>query len=85
MKRKICRHSRSILQALPPQGARLATSPHQFINERNCRVVEKLEAFATNRGRTLLELAFGWLLSKSVVASVIAGATTPEQVDAIAA
>ena len=31
------------------------------------------------RGRTLLELAFAWLLAKPSVASVIAGASTPEQ------
>ncbi|MGZ5845538.1 MAG: aldo/keto reductase, partial [Xanthobacteraceae bacterium] len=40
-----------------------------------------LEAFAARRGRTMLELAFGWLLRDPVVASVIAGATTPEQIE----
>ena len=39
-------------------------------------VVEALAAFAEQRGRTLLELAFGWLASRPTVASVIAGATT---------
>jgi len=71
--------------APPPPGARLASSKDRssrFINERNWRIVEKLDAFAAQRGRTLLELAFGWLLAKPVVASVIAGATTPEQVEA---
>jgi aryl-alcohol dehydrogenase-like predicted oxidoreductase len=71
--------------APPPKGARLAYSPHhadQFVNERNWRVVEKLEAFASSRGRTMLELAFGWLLGQPVVASVMAGATNPEQVEA---
>ena len=29
----------------------------------------------------LLELAFGWLLAKPVIGSVIAGATTPEQIE----
>ena len=33
------------------------------------------------RGHTLLELAFGWLIGKAPVASVIAGASTPEQVE----
>lgn len=47
--------------------------------------IESLEAFATDRGHTLLELAFAWLLSQSPVASVIAGATRPEQVRANAA
>jgi aryl-alcohol dehydrogenase-like predicted oxidoreductase len=47
--------------------------------------VEKLTAFAEERGHTLLELAFAWLLSQTPVASVIAGATKPEQVRANAA
>jgi aryl-alcohol dehydrogenase-like predicted oxidoreductase len=69
----------------PPKGARLAYSQHhadQFVNERNWGIVEKLEDFASRRGRTMLELAFGWLLGRPVVASVIAGASTPEQVEA---
>jgi aryl-alcohol dehydrogenase-like predicted oxidoreductase len=42
--------------------------------------VEKLEAWCKVRGRTLLELAFAWLLAHGEVASVIAGATRPDQV-----
>jgi aryl-alcohol dehydrogenase-like predicted oxidoreductase len=42
--------------------------------------VEKLEAWCKVRGHTLLELAFAWLLAHGEVASVIAGATKPEQV-----
>jgi aryl-alcohol dehydrogenase-like predicted oxidoreductase len=34
------------------------------------------------RGRRILDLAFAWLLGHRVVSSVIAGATTPEQVEA---
>jgi aryl-alcohol dehydrogenase-like predicted oxidoreductase len=44
--------------------------------------IESLERFAEERDHTLLELAFGWLLSHDVVASVIAGATSPAQVAA---
>ena len=69
--------------ALPP-GSRLAKNPHhaeEFINERNWRLVGELETFAARRGHTMLELAFSWLLRDGVVASVIAGATTPEQVE----
>jgi aryl-alcohol dehydrogenase-like predicted oxidoreductase len=44
--------------------------------------VEDLRAFAEARGHTLLELAFSWLAAQPVVASVIAGATRPEQVEA---
>jgi aryl-alcohol dehydrogenase-like predicted oxidoreductase len=47
--------------------------------------VEALDRWAQAQGRTLLELAFAWLLAKPVVASVIAGATKPEQVAANAA
>ncbi|MFL6951798.1 MAG: aldo/keto reductase, partial [Xanthobacteraceae bacterium] len=54
----------------------------RFVNERNFTVVEKLEQFCRGKGRTLLELAFAWLLANPIVASVIAGASTPEQVDA---
>jgi aryl-alcohol dehydrogenase-like predicted oxidoreductase len=67
-----------------PQGSRLAKSARhasKLLNERNWRVVEALSAFAEQRGRTLLELAFGWLLRDGVGASVIAGATTPEQIE----
>ena len=44
--------------------------------------MEKLTAFAKERGHTLLELAFSWLAAQPTVASVIAGATSPEQVKA---
>jgi len=47
--------------------------------------VEALERFATGRGRTLLEVAIGGLAAQPAVGSVIAGATTPEQVRANAA
>jgi len=69
--------------ALPP-GSRLAKNPRhaqEFLSERNWRIVGELETFAARRGHTMLELAFSWLLRDGVVASVIAGATTPEQVE----
>ena len=43
-------------------------------------MVEKLEDFCAARGHTMVELAFSWLLSRGVTASVIAGATQVEQV-----
>jgi aryl-alcohol dehydrogenase-like predicted oxidoreductase len=67
-----------------PQGSRLARNARhaeEFISDRNWRLVEELAAFAQRRGHTMLELAFGWLLREPVVASVIAGATTPEQIE----
>ena len=44
--------------------------------------IESLVAFAEGQGKTLLELAFAWLLAQPLVSSVIAGATRPEQVRA---
>jgi len=52
------------------------------LTERNWTIVEKLEDFSTSRGKSLLELAFSWLLAHGAVASVIAGATKPEQIEA---
>ena len=54
----------------------------RFINDTNWPIVEALEDFATQRGHTLLELAFSWLAAQPVVSSIIAGATRPEQVEA---
>jgi aryl-alcohol dehydrogenase-like predicted oxidoreductase len=68
----------------PPKGSRIETGGRfgDLLAERNLAVVERLIAFAEARGRTLLELAISWLLSRPAVASVIAGATSPEQVAA---
>ena len=66
----------------PPAQGRLTEGrlSQRFATEKNLDVVERLAAFCAAHGHTLLELAFGWLLARSCVASVIAGATTPEQV-----
>jgi aryl-alcohol dehydrogenase-like predicted oxidoreductase len=55
------------------------------LNDQRIAIVEKLDAFAQERGHTLLELAFSWLASQPFVASVIAGATRPEQIRSNAA
>ena len=67
----------------PPSGSRghAGWGPKVFTEE-NLEKVERLTEFAELRSRTLLELAFSWLASRPAVASVIAGATTPEQVRA---
>ncbi|MBV8977123.1 MAG: aldo/keto reductase [Alphaproteobacteria bacterium] len=54
----------------------------RYMSEANWAIVARLEEFCRARGRNLLELAFSWLLSHPVLASVIAGATRPEQVEA---
>jgi aryl-alcohol dehydrogenase-like predicted oxidoreductase len=70
----------------PPAGTRLANAPkerqEQAFSEKNFNRVEALEAWAEARGHSLLELAISWLLARPAVASVIAGATKPEQVAA---
>jgi aryl-alcohol dehydrogenase-like predicted oxidoreductase len=69
-----------------PEGTRLSGGRYaELLSDRNLAVVEELVRFAESRGHTLLELAFSWLLAHDVVASVIAGATRPEQVRANAA
>lgn len=69
----------------PPAGARFANNPNlapRYMTERNWARVEALRAYAESRGRSLLELAFAWLAAQPVVSSVIAGAMTPEQLEA---
>jgi aryl-alcohol dehydrogenase-like predicted oxidoreductase len=68
-----------------PGNTRLATNRgwnERFLTDRSLQVVEALAAFADSRGHTLLELAISWLLSRSPVSSVIAGAMSGEQVRA---
>ncbi len=67
-----------------PRDARLSGRGEgdKYFNKANLETVENLRTFAAARDRTLLELAFSWLLSKGVVSSVIAGATKPEQIEA---
>jgi aryl-alcohol dehydrogenase-like predicted oxidoreductase len=59
----------------------MARAAGRCLSDANWAVVERLEGFTAERGHTLLELALGWLLQRPAVASVIAGATTPEQVE----
>jgi aryl-alcohol dehydrogenase-like predicted oxidoreductase len=69
-----------------PTGSRLARPGFEDqLRDGRFDAVERLEAFAAARGRTILELASSWLASRAEVSTVIAGATTPEQVHANAA
>jgi aryl-alcohol dehydrogenase-like predicted oxidoreductase len=65
-----------------PENTRLSKGSSRFLNDKKLAIVEELIQFAESRGHSLLELAFSWLLSHPPVASVIAGATSPEQVRA---
>ena len=63
-----------------PEGSRIATGWNaRLLTDENLDKVEKLIAFAQSHGHTILEPAFSWLLSREMVSSVIAGATSPEQ------
>lgn len=53
----------------------------RYMTEQNWTIVEALSSFVAARGHSLLELAFSWLLSRPRLASVIAGATRPEQIE----
>jgi aryl-alcohol dehydrogenase-like predicted oxidoreductase len=67
-----------------PKGSRLSKNAQhasEFISERNWRIVGALTEFCHQRGHTLLELAYSWLLNNPAVSSVIAGATTAAQVE----
>lgn len=66
-----------------PEGTRISNNPNpsRWLNEANWEQVEALTIFVEKRGHHLLELAFSWLLARPVVASVIAGAMSPEQIN----
>ena len=69
----------------PEAGTRFAAQTQRastVLTAENFDVLDKLEAFAAARSRPLVELAFAWLLAHPQVSSVIAGATTPEQITA---
>jgi aryl-alcohol dehydrogenase-like predicted oxidoreductase len=67
-----------------PEGTRLAGSSYfsRFATDENFDKVELYERYAADAGHTITELAMAWLLAQPSVASVIAGATKPEQIAA---
>jgi aryl-alcohol dehydrogenase-like predicted oxidoreductase len=72
----------------PPEGTRLhawGDRVGDFKSDESFAVVERLDAYARDHGHTIHELALSWLAGNPVVASVIAGATSPEQVRSNAA
>jgi aryl-alcohol dehydrogenase-like predicted oxidoreductase len=71
-----------------PEGSRLAAwgpMAETFASDEKLDVVERLREYAEAHGHTLPELALSWLAGAPTVGSVIAGATSPEQVRANAA
>lgn len=72
----------------PPEGTRLAKMADRLgsiQSDENFDVVERLDEYARDHGHTLIELALSWVAGAPTVASVIAGATSPDQVRANAA
>lgn len=68
--------------AAPPEGRIAAWHMDAMLSDSNFDKVDALSAFAAERGLSLLQVALGGLASRPAVASVIAGATTPEQISA---
>ncbi len=70
-----------------PEDTRVAKYERyrKLLTDENLDKVEVLIEYAESRGHTILELAFSWLLAHRVVASVIAGASSGQQVRANAA
>jgi aryl-alcohol dehydrogenase-like predicted oxidoreductase len=66
-----------------PEGSRIkAWGMDAVLDDRTFDVLDALQAFANERSIGLLEVAIGGLAAQPAVSSVIAGATTPEQVAA---
>jgi aryl-alcohol dehydrogenase-like predicted oxidoreductase len=68
----------------PPPGTRLAGVKQNEgpLADDQLAVVERLAEFAASRDRSMVELAIAWIAAHRPVASVIAGATSPQQVRA---
>lgn len=71
----------------PPKGSRMDwvrndpnTTDRGFMSDRNLDIVDRLQEYAADHGRTLIELAISWLAAQPDVSTVIPGASTPEQV-----
>lgn len=63
-----------------PADARLTALKPQLLAETDWARLEEYDRVARDAGRTMLQATFQWLLAQRAVTSVIAGATSPEQV-----
>lgn len=63
-----------------PERSRIMGEKKYILDRTNWDVVERFQKFCDARGLTMLEATFGWLLAQPNLSSVIAGATTAEQV-----
>ena len=65
-----------------PQGSRLTHARQHLVQTSDFDQLEKFASFAAERDLSPIQLAFSWLAAQTPVASVIAGATRPEQIRA---
>ena len=67
----------------PPDGTRFSSNPDfygRMVTDTQYDILDRLTAFAEERGHSVTELAFAWLLSHSWLGPVIAGVTKVEQI-----
>lgn len=65
-----------------PSTSRIWSSRRHVWENAPWDALEEYERFCTDRGITMLEATFGWLLAQPAVSSVIAGATSAAQIEA---
>lgn len=63
-----------------PEGSRLSHTRKNMVHDADWDQLGKFSSFARERGLSEIQVAFSWLAAQPSVASVIAGATRPEQV-----
>jgi aryl-alcohol dehydrogenase-like predicted oxidoreductase len=69
-------------QGNAPADSRLAKFKPALLETAPWQALQALQSFADERGISMVQVAFGWLLAETQVSSVIAGANRPEQVTA---
>ena len=75
------KYQRGAEAAADTRFAKMPAIRDRYFTEANLDIVDKLKEFAEARGKSLLSLAFSWLACRPQVSSVIAGATSPEQIE----
>ncbi|WP_314140298.1 aldo/keto reductase [uncultured Plantibacter sp.] len=68
-----------------PADSRIMRQRKHLLDTAPWDAIEAYQAFCDERGISMLEATFGWLLAQDGLSSVIAGATTPGQIRANAA
>lgn len=62
-----------------PESARAEGIVKRYFNDKDFALLEEVETLGNKRGKTILQMALGWLLTNPVVTSPIIGANTVEQ------